>query len=131
VLEILNVGLFWLTLNIYHEARGEDFSHQVDVANVVLNRVESSRYPDTIKGVITQGGERRYRCQFSWRCDGLSDTPLNEKAWTVAIRAAATALSGYDTTKGALFYYNPKKASPRWAKKKEIVKISGNHVLLK
>ena len=130
-MEILNVGLLWLTLNIYHEARGEDYSSQVDIANVVLNRVESKKYPGTIKGVVTQGGERRYRCQFSWFCDGLSDTPYNKKAWVVAIRAAETALSGYDTTNGALFYYNPKKASPNWAREKELVKISGNHVLLK
>jgi len=129
--DILNVALFLLALNVYHEARGEPFLAQVDVANVVLNRVESHRFPDTIELVITQGGERRNRCQFSWYCDGESDAMADPEARRTALQAAAAALGGYDTTEGALHYYNPKKAKPYWALHYPFIKVSGNHVLLR
>ena len=128
--DLMNAGLLLLALNVYHEARGEPFLAQVDVANVVLNRVESPRYPNTIRGVITQGGERRNRCQFSWYCDGKKDEAREPFAWKVAIRAAAAALNGYDTSGGALHYYNPKKATPYWAVSYAFVKVSGNHIFL-
>jgi len=131
MLSIINPALFWLALNTYHEARGESFLSQVDVANVVLNRVESKHYPDNIYDVVTQGGERRNRCQFSWFCDGRSDEAGDGEAWRIAVKAASLAMNGYDETHGALFYYNPDKVEPYWAKHKTFVKMSGHHVLLK
>lgn len=128
---VLNVGLLWLALNVYHEARSEPFVSQVDIANVVLNRVESPKFPNTIMEVVQQGGELRHKCQFSWYCDGASDQPTDEKAWRRALSAASVALNGYDSTDGALFYYNPHLAQPYWALHKEFVKVSGNHILLK
>jgi N-acetylmuramoyl-L-alanine amidase len=130
-MDLLNAGLLWLALNVYFEARGESFLSQVDIANVVLNRVDSPRFPNTIQGVITQGGEQRGKCQFSWYCDGASDEPTDPKAWRIAVQAAATALSGFDETHGALFYYNPDLASPYWAHTKTVVKVSDHHILLR
>lgn len=130
-MDILNTGLLLLALNVYHEARGEPFLAQVDVANVVLNRVESPRFPNTIRGVIGQGGERRNRCQFSWYCDGESDAVTEVGAWSTAIRAAAAALGGFDQSGGALHYYNPHKANPYWATTYPFIKVSGNHILLR
>ena len=131
-MEPITATLFWLALNVYHEARGESFEHQVDVANVVLNRVRSHKYPDTVEDVITQGIEKgKYKCQFTWYCDGRSDEMGDEKAKKIAYHAAALAMSQEDTTGGAMFYYNPKKVQPYWANLKKVTKISGNHVLLK
>jgi spore germination cell wall hydrolase CwlJ-like protein len=65
-----------LALNIYHEARGEPVSGQCAVGHVVMNRVSDNHYPDSICGVVKQGGAvKRYRCQISWWCDGRSDRP--------------------------------------------------------
>lgn len=122
---VIKAALFWLALNCYYEARGEDFSSQVAVANVVLNRVESDKYPNTVKEVVQQ-----YK-QFSWFWDGKSDKPKDEKAWRISVQAAAVALNGYNNIEDALFYYNPKLADPYWAVHKEVVKVSGNHIFLK
>ena len=65
-----------MALNIYHEARGEPIEGKIAVGHVVLNRAASRRFPGQICAVVKQGGEnRRYRCQFSWWCDGRSDRP--------------------------------------------------------
>ena len=70
-----------LALNIYFEARGEPEKGQHAVGHVVMNRVAHSRYPNSVCGVVHQGGEQRlHRCQFSWWCDGQSDKPVNQKA---------------------------------------------------
>jgi len=122
---LMKAALFWLALNSYYEARSEDFSSQVAVANVVLNRVESSKYPNTVEEVVTQ-----YK-QFSWFWDGKSDKPKDTEAWKIAVQAASVALNGYNNVGKSLFYYNPKLADPHWALHKEFVTVSGNHVFLK
>ena len=124
-MEILNPSLLFLVLNIYFEARSEPFEAQVDVAHVTLNRVASRHYPNTIEDVVKQ-----YK-QFSWYWDGKSDKPKNKVAFKTALRAAIVALNGEDTTRGALFYYNPHLAQPAWALTKEFVKASGKHIFLK
>ena len=97
-----------LALNIYFEARGEPEAGQLAVGHVVMNRVASARFPSTVCGVIQQGGElRRYRCQFSWWCDGRSDKPRNKRLWE---KSAELALNVYwgrseDPTDGALWYH--------------------------
>ena len=70
-----------MALNIYFEARGSSIADQAAVADVVLNRVLDSRYPDTVCEVITQGGTARNKCQFSWFCDGKSDQPKDMVSW--------------------------------------------------
>lgn len=71
-----------LALNISFEARSEPDLGKIAVSHVVMTRVESKLFPDTICKVVKQGGEtRRHRCQFSWWCDGRSDLPRDTTAW--------------------------------------------------
>lgn len=104
-----------LALTIYFEARGEPAMGRRAVAHVVMNRVADSRFPASVCGVVRQGGERmRYRCQFTWWCDGRSDRPRSLDQW---YRALATALDVYcggthDPTDGALWYHAVYVAPP-------------------
>ncbi|UWG96955.1 cell wall hydrolase [Dehalobacter sp. DCM] len=102
---------------IYAEARGESFEGQVAVGAVVLNRVESSHFPDTIKDVIYQPG------QFS----AVNDKQIELTPDDQAYEAALAALEGQDPTNGAVFYYNPMTATDNWIKTRDVVKHIGNH----
>lgn len=101
------------------EARGESYQGQVAVGAVVLNRVKSSQFPNTIPAVIYQKG------QFSCVTDGQFDKPI-EKDSTV-YKAAKEALSGVDPTNGALYFYNPKTAKSKWLFSLKTVATIGNH----
>jgi len=125
----------WLSLNIYHEARGESVYGQVAIANVVFNRVEDEQFPNTIIEVIQEGGEKLNRCQFSWRCDGRKDDPTDREAWNKSLGLARIVLAIYnvfgnipDLTRGALFYYAPMKASPCWASSETKLVEVGGHI---
>ena len=113
--EELPSGTYCMALNLYHEARGEDASGVVAVGNVVLNRVASKRFPNTICEVVKQGGQRRYKCQFSWWCDGRSDKAKDKRAWSMMVRLSKTLSQGSigDNTDGALFYHT-NGVSPYW-----------------
>jgi len=119
-----------LALNIYHEARGEPLQGKIAVAHVVLNRVAARRFPGEVCEVIKQGGERRrYRCQFSWWCDGRSDRPRDLAAWRESLLVALLIRRGAtdDPTEGALWYHAD-NVKPYWAKIfKKHLKI-GNHI---
>lgn len=123
-------ALVCLALNVYYEARGYPEADQLAVAHVVLNRVNSDRFPDTICEVVKQGGTRRNRCQFSWYCDGKSDTPYEKEAWAMAQRVAEKALTTKDNTGGALFYHAPYVA-PAWAKRLTQTRVDDAHVFFK
>ena len=101
---------------IYHEARGETLEGQVAVAEVILNRKESGRYPSTVCGVVEQGTGQRNMCQFSYYCDGQSDAVSDAQAWAMAGRVARVMLDGAPRllTEGAMFYHT-KAVSPYWA----------------
>ena len=119
-----------LALNIYWEARSEPGNSQLAVAMVTLNRVASDEFPDTICGVVRQGGYKRAkRCQFSWYCDGKSDDPGNAKAWrhakAIAYKAAFHAT--YDPTRGALWYHAD-YVKPRWARSLRRTVRIGRHL---
>ena len=102
---------------VYAEARGEPYKGQVAVAAVVLNRVESSSFPNTISGVIYQ------RNAFTCVNNGsINNTPDN-----TAIRAALDALNGWDPTGGCLYYYNPKTATDDWIRSRTVQTVIGNH----
>lgn len=107
---------------IYAEARGEPFNGQVAVGSVVLNRVESSDFPDSIKKVIYQDG------QFSSLLDGQFYLTPNETSY----RAADRALDGEDPSQGALYFYNPRTAKTLWwlTTRKKTTEI-GDHVFAK
>ena len=105
-----------LAQNIYFEARSEPVDGMLAVGHVVLNRVASKRFPNTICQVIRQGGEQRlHRCQFSWWCDGRSDKPVNKVAWNAARVLAWFIYHGHteDPTDGALWYHAD-YVSPSW-----------------
>lgn len=117
-----------LALNVYFEAGGEARSGRLAVAWVTLNRWRHPDFPETLCGVVRQGGEARYRCQFHWWCDGLPDVPANPQRWADAEQAARDALSGRraDPTGGAL-YFHSHEVKPRWARHMTATARIGRH----
>ena len=100
------------------EARGEPYIGQVAVGAVVLNRVESSSFPDSISGVVYQPGA------FT----AITDGQINEAVTDSARRAAREALNGSDPTGGALYYYNPDKTSNQWIRSRTVITQIGDHL---
>ncbi len=103
---------------IYAEARGETYQGQVAVGAVVLNRVKSSSFPNTISGVIYQ--------PYAFTC--VNDGQINLSPNQTAINAAKDAMNGWDPTYGCLYYYNPKVATSSWIYSRKTVVTIGNHV---
>ena len=129
---ILETAFLCLALNTYHEAKNQSMIGQIATAQVVMNRVEDSRYPNTVCEVVKQGPTRtswkdpskripvKHRCQFSWYCDGKSDIPKNKKAWKKAQDYAYLVLNNrirIDVTEGAT-HYHATYVKPAWAKTK-------------
>lgn len=100
------------------EARGESLEGQIAVAAVILNRVQSNQFPNSIKEVILDPR------QFTAVDDGQYNLTPNSSAYIAAKRA----LNGEDPTEGALYYYNPKIATSAWSKARPTIKTIGNHV---
>lgn len=110
--------LYLLARCIYGEARGESYTGQVAVGAVVLNRVESSQFPNTISGVIYQKGA------FT----AVDDGQINLTPDQTAINAARDAMNGWDPTYGCLYYYNPATATSSWIFSRQTVTTIGRHV---
>ncbi|WP_432648853.1 cell wall hydrolase [Methylomarinum roseum] len=88
------------------------------VGHVVMNRVDDTKFPNTVCEVVKQGGERKLnRCQFSWWCDGRSDRPTNHTSWHQSIRIAREIYfrKSSDPTQGSLWYH-AEYVSPYWKK---------------
>ena len=102
---------------VYAEARGEPYKGQVAVAAVVLNRVASSSFPNTVSGVIYQSG--------AFTC--VNNGSINNTPDSNCIRAALDALNGWDPTGGCLYYYNPKTATDKWIFSRTVQTVIGNH----
>jgi N-acetylmuramoyl-L-alanine amidase len=117
-----------LALAMYWEAKSEGPSGMRAVAAVVLNRVAHPDFPDTVCGVVKQGGEEP-PCQFSWWCDGKSDRPTEARAWATAQQIAARVLQGppSDRTFGALFFHNTAIEAP-WVHKRQRTVQIGRHI---
>ena len=116
-----NGDVYLLAQCIYSESRGEPYKGQVAVGAVVLNRVRSSAFPNSIAGVVYQRGA------FSAVDDGqINLTPDN-----TALKAAKDAMNGWDPTGGCLFYYNPAKTSNAWIRSRPVVVTIGEHVFCK
>lgn len=141
-----------LALNIWHEARGTSVDDQLAVAHVTKNRELSSKYPSGICDVVFQGKHAKnsegqsyplkFKCQFSWYCDGRSDKirltdfrgaviKENVKLWDSIQNMSFDVLAGYtvDPTSGATHYLNPRivKNSPRWAREYVMVYETDGH----
>lgn len=113
-----DTGSVWLLARvIYGEARGEPYKGQVAIGAVVLNRVRSASFPNTIAGVIYQRGA----------FDAVSDGQINLSPDQSAVRAARDALNGWDPTGGCLFYYNPATATSKWMLSRPVLLRIGRH----
>ena len=102
---------------IYAEARGEPYTGQVAVGAVILNRVRSSKFPNTISGVIYQ--------PYAFTC--VSDGQINLTPDANAKKAAQDALNGWDPTGGCLYYYNPATATSSWIWSRTVMLSIGKH----
>jgi N-acetylmuramoyl-L-alanine amidase len=125
-----------MALNIYYEARGSNLADKAAVADVVLNRVNDSRYPDTVCGVVKQGLQdangnmRRNKCQFSWYCDGKADNPQDRDRWAEAQLIAWNMVEDNKyrgITEGAT-HYHADYVEPRWASTLQLVGRIGAHI---
>lgn len=116
-----------LAKNIYFEARGETIAGQVAVAWVTLNRMESSKFPDTLCGVVYQartdrnGNPLRHQCQFSWFCDGKSDRIRNQREWEDVQLITNVVLLDWARAKDSpvqdATFYHADYVRPYWAEK--------------
>ena len=110
-----NVNL--LARVVYGEARGEPYTGQVAVAAVVLNRVKSSKFPNTISGVVYQNGA----------FDAVADGQINMTPDATAKKAAQDALNGWDPSYGAIYYFNPSTATNKWIWSRPLTVTIGKH----
>ncbi len=110
--------LYLLAKTIYAEARGESYTGQVAVGAVILNRVASSSFPNTISGVVYQKGA------FT----AVSDGQINLTPNQTAMNAAQDAMNGWDPTYGCIYYYNPAVATSSWIFGRQTVTTIGKHV---
>ena len=103
---------------VHAEARGESYIGQVAVAAVILNRVKSASFPNTIAGVIYQ----------PWAFTCVNDGQINLKPNQTAYKAAQDALNGWDPSYGSLYYYNASTATSKWIYSRKTVVTYGKHV---
>ena len=134
-----------LAMNIYYEARGSSMADQVATADVVLNRVASDRYPNTVCEVVHQGKQKpswkdpskmvmvRNMCQFSWYCDGKADIPKDEQSWSSAQMVAFSIMiygKYRGLTEGAT-HYHATWTLPYWADSLNETVVINEHIFYK
>lgn len=106
---------------VYSESRGEPYTGQVAVASIVLNRVKSSSFPNTVAGVVYQRGA----------FDAVPDGQINLTPDSTARKAAQDAMNGWDPTYGCIYYFNPATATSKWIwSRPQVVRI-GKHIFCK
>ena len=130
---MINSMLMCLALNVYHEARSDEMIGQYAVAHVVMNRVQHDRFPDDICAVVHQGYHKgKHKCQFSWYCDGKSDTPHDPEACAWAVLVAYDVLQSRvpDPTYGAT-HYHATYVKPYWADHYKQTVTLGSHIFYK
>tara|TARA_R100000322_G_C5432510_1_gene188875 strand:- start:615 stop:1037 length:423 start_codon:yes stop_codon:yes gene_type:complete len=131
-------ALMCMALNIYHEAKNQSMLGQIAVGQVVMNRVEDRRFPNTVCEVVKQAVTYKgtdvpvlHKCHFSWYCDGKDDTPnFDSKSWTRAKEYAHIVLSKkiiIDVTEGAT-HYHATYVRPAWAKTKRKTTRIDRHI---
>ncbi len=114
---------------LYFEARGETVKGQFAVAEVIMNRAASARFPATLCGVIHQGTGRRFQCQFTYTCDGYSDKITDKDAYARVSKVARLMIDGVkgSLTDGAMYYHN-KSVRPAWSRRFTRTASIGVHV---
>ena len=115
---VSDADLYLLARTIYGEGRGEPYTGQVAIGAVVMNRVRSPQFPNTISGVVYQ------RHAFTAVSDGQINLTPDDKA----MKAAKDAINGWDPTGGALYYYNPAVATSAWIFDRQTITVIGRHV---
>ena len=121
-----------LSTAIYFEARGEPVRGQIAVAQVILNRVRSPLFPETICGVVYQG-QMHPGCQFSFTCDGHTDNPRNDDQWALARDIAKKITAGelWLPEVGYSTYYHANYVSPAWIGDMNKIDKIGRHIFYK
>lgn len=112
-----NSNLNLLARVIYGEARGEPYTGQVAVGAVVMNRIKSSSFPNTMSGVVYQSGA----------FDAVRDGQINLTPDSTARKAAQDALNGWDPSYGAIYYFNPSTATNKWIWSRPMTVTIGRH----
>ena len=143
--------LYCLAMNIYFEAKSEPIAGQYAVADVVLNRVNDARYPNSICEVVLQGPVReswktkkdpdlpkeerkfnpvKHKCQFSWYCDGKADRVRDGDAWRKAQEIAYRIVneSKFRGVTESSTHYHATYVSPKWAPQLDLVGRIGTHI---
>ena len=110
--------LYLMAKAIYAEGRGESYTGQVAIGAVIVNRVKSPQFPNTVAGVIYQKGA------FT----AVDDGQINLEPDETAYNAARDAMNGWDPTYGCLYYYNPAVATSAWIFERQTVTVIGKHV---
>ena len=113
-----SADVYLLARTIYAEGRGEPYSGQVAIGAVVLNRVKSPAFPNTIAGVVYQ------KNAFTAVTDGQINLTPDDKA----MRATKDAINGWDPSGGAIYYYNPAVATSSWIFSRQTIAVIGKHV---
>ncbi|MBJ3785974.1 cell wall hydrolase [Devosia sediminis] len=120
---------------IYHEARGESATGQMAVANIIVNRARSNKFPSTLCGVIYQNADKgRYRCQFTFACDGRDDTPGERRAWINSQDLAREVYAEFalgeeiGVLPGTALYYHTTAVRPSWANTFSRVATVDSHI---
>ena len=113
---------------LYFEARGESVMGQFAVAEVILNRVTSRRFPNSICDVVNQGTGKRFQCQFTYTCDGAKEVIAEKRAWKRVGKVARLMLDGAPKrlTDGAT-HYHTKAVAPHWSRKFDRTTTIGVH----
>jgi len=126
-----------LALNVYHEAKNQSLSGQIAVAEVVMNRVADSRYPNNVCDVVKQGLTYKWKpsvpirnqCQFSWYCDGKSDVAKEKEAWEESLSVAKGVYYGYlDAYLEGATHYHAYYVNPSWAETKTYITRIDDHI---
>lgn len=132
-----------LAVAIYYEARSESEIGQIAVTQVILNRVESRKYPGSICNVVYQNAHMHNRCQFSFACDGEVENPRHRKAWLRAMSLARAVtckkncrsgphreppLKRLGKTMRRASHYHATYVSPRWSRKLQRTGRIGQHI---
>lgn len=113
-------GKEWQCLSeaLYFEARGESLKGIFGVAEVILNRVDSADYPDSVCGVVHQGTGKQFACQFTYTCDGQAERIGDQQAYRKVGKVASLMLGGQVAralTDGAT-HYHTRAVKPRWSR---------------
>ena len=117
---------------LYFEARGEPVQGQFAVAEVILNRVDSPKFPNSICKVVNQGTGRKHACQFSYTCDGKFEKIANTAVYNqLVVIARAMIDGGMRQLSGGATYYHTTSVQPSWARRFEHTATIGIHIFYK